>query len=326
MGKGGNRLEIYSNNDKTVNKYVHNDGSETTIKTTSSCANFYNTITNKIEPVSIDRNKYSVFVSSSVGCPVGCKFCYLTVKKFPYQRLSCDEIIQNVKEAISKEVEANPEIRKKYIKLSFMGMGDAFFLHPIEFRKMVEKILKWAIGDHNYAIGIDGVDISTVLPKNTSNGWPHQLGLLNDYLQERYKNNNLVTERSIIRLFYSLHHPVLRHVLIPMANKHIINDLLFFNEIKKWYGIDVILHHMFLNGVNDSENDMQVIKTFMKESGLSDAELRILRYNECENSPYKESKQFDELVKLYAENFERIKYQISTGSEIKAACGQFIMK
>ena len=54
------------------------------------------------------------------------------------------------------------------------------------------------------------------------------------------------------------------------------------------------------------------------------SELRILRYNECDNSPYKESDKFDYIVKYFHDNLSKVKYQISAGSEIKAACGQFI--
>lgn len=123
-------MEIYRTKDNLVLKYIHNDGSETAIKNVPSCDNEINFLTGDIVPVAKDRNKFSVFISSSVGCHVGCKFCYLTVKKYPYHQLTKEQIIDNTKKAIIDAVNSNPELENKYVKLSFMGMGDILFLKP----------------------------------------------------------------------------------------------------------------------------------------------------------------------------------------------------
>lgn len=318
-------MEVYRTEDGLVAKYVHDDGSETTIKQTSSCGNILNKATGKVEPVQVDRNKYSVFVSSSVGCPVGCKFCYLTVKKFPYVKLTCGQIAANVKEALNAEFVHNPGLRKKYMKLSFMGMGDALFLDPMEFRCMVKKLLASLIGDLGHASGLDGVDISTVLPTIVK-GWPLQLGLLNDDLHNRYKLNPASGGRSIVRMFYSLHTPDLlrRSELIPVpwSAVRIVRELGHLPEVLRMFGVDFIVHHMFLEGQNDSDLSVRMLYNVMYNY-FPDSELRILRYNECEGSQFKESKRFDELVKACADNLPNVKYQISAGSEIKAACGMF---
>ena len=47
-----------------------------------SVQNIFNPLTNEIESRESDRNKYSIFISSSVGCFMKCKFCHLTLKKF----------------------------------------------------------------------------------------------------------------------------------------------------------------------------------------------------------------------------------------------------
>lgn len=319
-------MENYRTEDGLVSKYIHDDGSETAIKTVSSCGNIFNKLTGKIETTEIERNKYSVFVSSSVGCPIGCKFCYLTVKKFPYYQLTPKQIISNVQEVLSKEVEANPSLRKKYLKLSWMGMGDAFLLNPIDLRRTTNKLTDWIIGDKGFAAGLDGVDIATVMPRENP-GWPHQLAGLNDDLIKRFKRNPNNEDRSAVRLFYSLHSLERRHELIPCSKKgFVIKDLLFLDKFRKWYGIDVILHHLFLEGINDDlGEEAESIINFLNEK-MRRVELRVLRFNECENSPFKESKKFDSLVSLYASKLSKVKYQVSAGSEIKAACGQFLCK
>lgn len=316
-------VEVYRSKDGQVAKYVHADGSETTIKTVASCANELNLATGMIEPIEVDRRKFTVFVSASVGCPVGCKFCYLTTKKFPYHKLTPQQIINNVKEAVNAEVQVKPELRKKYVKLSWMGMGDAFLMKPADLANTSYELATWIVGDSGRAFGLDGVDIATCYPR-ANYGWPHHIAVLNDRLEERFRLNPNRPDRSAVRLFYSLHGFMQRPRLIPASRKDApISDLQDLQRVREWYGIDVILHHMFLEGCNDSESTMGVLKTLVDDY-IPGVELRILRFNECKGSSFKESSRFDELVKLYAANFPKIKYQISPGSEIQAACGQFL--
>lgn len=316
-------MEVYRTQDGQVSKYIHDDGSETAIKTVSSCGNEVNKITGNIIPVEVERNKFSVFVSSSVGCPVGCKFCYLTVKKCPYHKLSPSQIFNNVAEALSEEIKVKPELRKKYLKLSWMGMGDAFLLDPKDLVAVTSDMVQWIIGDKNFAHGLDGVDISTTVPKENT-GWPHLMAKLNDGLYGRFKQNPDNRGRSTVRLFYSLHKVNDRFELIPISRFNSpVCDLQLLSRLREWCGIDVIIHHMFLEGINDDDRTLRQIEVLLGNI-IKGAEFRILRYNECESSPYKEAKNFDELVRKYAEVLPRVKYQISAGSEIKAACGQFL--
>jgi 23S rRNA (adenine2503-C2)-methyltransferase len=315
-------MEVYKTKDGLVTKYVHDDGSETAIKTVSSCGNVLNKITGEIGHVDVDREKFSVFISSSVGCPIGCKFCYLTIKKYPYRKLSGEEIFNNFKEAITHALSENPALRKKYIKLSWMGMGDPMLRDPYELRRDTIKFIKFAVGDKGI-FGLDGVDIGTVLPP--CRGWQHQLGTLDDYLRRYRCNPNNVGKRSRVRIFYSLHSSFHfdRMKLIPIVTPYLNNSIEMLKSFNEWYNIDVILHHMFLDKVNDFDDEIKRISTISKNTGF---EVRILRYNECENSPYKESKRFDEILKLCGKHLPKVKYQVSAGSEIKASCGQFLCK
>jgi adenine C2-methylase RlmN of 23S rRNA A2503 and tRNA A37 len=113
-------MEVYRTINGHVAKYVHDDGSETAIKTTPpgevGCGG-YGSI----------GNKYNIFISTSVGCPVSCKFCYLTVKKCPYHKLTARDVVLNVLDALTAELKERPGLRDMYTKISWMGMGDGFF-------------------------------------------------------------------------------------------------------------------------------------------------------------------------------------------------------
>ena len=67
--------EVFITDDDLVLKMIHEDGSETSVKTVSSCDTIRNPKTGVIEHNNIERNKYSVFTSSSRGCPMSCDFC-----------------------------------------------------------------------------------------------------------------------------------------------------------------------------------------------------------------------------------------------------------
>jgi len=59
---------------------------------------------------------------------------------------------------------------------------------------------------------------------------------------------------------------------------------------------------------------------------LQNHELRVLRYNTCEVSTYiHESDNFKNIIKRLMEVHPHIKVQVSAGSEVKAACGQFLV-
>jgi len=319
-------MEVYRTKDGQVSKYVHDDGSETAIKTISSCDNSFGVSSDKV------RQKYSVFISISVGCKVKCGFCYLTSKNYPYHELSNAQVLQNVLMAIEEEVKHNPDLKDKYIKLGFMGMGDAFPYSAIVYN-LTFSILDYVM-KKGYAKGLDGVDLATSYPsrknfKSMYGGYmPIQTyPLLNARLKDYPYNPNHSSDRSRFRLFYSLHSVKqdVRSKLIPKSeNMHnAIDDLQTLNKLG---GIDLIYHYMFLNGVNDSDEDVNVLIDFMNGSLGENAELRILRYNECEKSIYQESVMFTPIVKKLSINVNKLKYQISTGSAVKAACGMFLMK
>ena len=320
-------FERYITQDKLVIKYVHEDGSETSIKDVPSCDNVIDPITGFLLPKDVDRNKFSVFISSSIGCPVKCKHCYLTIKNYPCKKLSPGSIVSNVMEAIRDCVKLKPELRSKYIKLSFMGMGDALFIKSSVLRSTIGVLLD-AIIDEELCAGIDSIDIGTVLPKEDAT-ISFNLNMLQLWVLREHgdKINPMKRQgQSVVRLFYSLHSTLKRGELVPKLGSAKTIDKAF-SILKSVYncGIDVIIHMLFLSGFNNSRVEMSIIKSYFNKHEI-DPEIRILRYNKCSGSVFEEAANFDSLVKLYSENFSKVKYQVSAGSEIKAACGKFICK
>lgn len=299
-------MEQYLSNDGTVAKYVHDDGSETSIKTwplgMESCGGS-------------GRDKFNVFISVSVGCQIKCGFCYLTSKKFKYEYLSYSEIVNNVSDAIGEELQRRPELKKVPMNLSFMGMGDAWF--RLEF---LADIVGDIILNFPNIEKIEGVDIATTLPFINYDDKKY-LYDIEEVLQDSGKLTDKPSDRTSVRIFYSLHSldNITRKILIPRTLDLDVS-LPYLERLSKEFNI--IYHYIFLNRCNDFHEDIYKLIEYFKFK----RQLRILRFNKCINSKFNESNYFDDHLKTLKENIYSIKYQLSPGSEVSAACGMFLME
>lgn len=309
-------MEVYRTIDGTVAKYVHDDGSETAIKTTPVTTN--GGVYGKV------INKYNVFISTSVGCSVDCRFCYLTTKGCPVYNLKEEEIINNVLASVEAEVLHRPNLKNLFCKLSWMGMGDAYF----DTQKMykVSCSIAGAIIKNGLAKGVDGIDISTTLPKvpkKDADGLIELTKYINCYILNPKRNYGLEESRYPVRLFYSYHggEEDIRKFLIPhsVSEKEALQYLLSLKEID----VTVVIHHMFFEGINDTLRDAGNLLSFIKE--LGNVELRLLRFNECPGTIFRESSSFDKLVEHLYKFHKNIKVQASPGAEISASCGMFLL-
>lgn len=306
-------MEIYRTNDNKVTKYVHDDGSETAIKHSiaEDCGGTYGKVT----------NKFNVFISSSVGCPIKCKFCYLTVKKFPYHHLTKHEITNNIIAAITEQVTEFPYLKDLYLKLSWMGMGEPL-LNPYLTIDATDMIIRHCV-ENKLCKGIDGIDIGTTIPITVYNytSLSDALKLFNVFCTD-FPINPLRGNTKHVRLFYSLHSGLndIRKSLIPHT-MNIYDALLLLLDIHDSQ-CEVIIHHMLLENVNDNDTDIMAVIDLIKYYKYK---LRILRFNTCANSPYIESRNVNNCIETLLKHIPDLKVQASPGSEVKAACGMFLM-
>lgn len=328
-------MDVFRTEDGSVSKYIHNDGSETAIKLVKSIQNIFNPITKSIDVVTSERNKYSIFISSSVGCYMKCKFCHLTLKNSEFIKISIQDVLQNLKDAVEDAVQFNPQIKNRYIKLSWMGMGDAINKPQMVYDVTLE-LLDW-IFQNNYAIGLDGIDLSTVMPKLKNKNWISIFHSLENQLQKypinpNYKMDNVqytngyYSHKNIFRLFYSVESTLQekRNYIVPnaMPIQEAVEHLLEYQQNGEF---SVILHHLIIEDLNDSEYELNHLIQFINQY-FPKNELRVLRYNLCSKSQYKESDKFVQQIKKISDNIQFLKVQVSPGTEVSAACGQFIVK
>ena len=311
-------MEIFKTLNNKVTKYLHDDGSETAIK------HSFDKSTQNGGEFSKITNKFNVFISNSVGCPVKCKFCYLTTKKIPYSYLSEYDIMNNVTEAVSHQVEMFPELKNQYMKVSWMGMGDS----GLDFQKTTKTTLSIMnnVLSKGLCKGIDNVDISTTFPLNIDPLTFEKDILPFDLQLSKIPKNPLRSSEQYIRFFYSLHSSLneTRNKLIPYSKKieEAVNEL---NDIS-YDKVKVIIHHMFLDGINDTTEDINQLINLMTLKKMKNKQLRILRYNKSDEAVYTESSNFDSIVSKLKDTVEDLKVQVSPGEDVKAACGQFLLK
>jgi adenine C2-methylase RlmN of 23S rRNA A2503 and tRNA A37 len=312
-------MEVYRTDDGAVAKYVHDDGSETAIKTTpESLGNgTYGGVT----------NKYNVFISTSVGCVVGCKFCYLTTKKCPYVDLKAEEVVKNVMAAIRQEVTHRPELANMYTKLSWMGMGDVL-LSSFKMYSITMDIM-YNLQHSNLSLGIDGVDISTTIPRVDTYEDIDYIAVLGYDIKcfnlNPKRHYGEKGSRYPLRVFYSLHSAVedTRRSLIPLTSD-IVTAVHYLKTLSN-SRVTVIVHHMFFKDINDTQEEVDALVNLYKDDYFSNVELRILRFNKCPGTTYEESTLLKSIIEVLLSNNITIKVQSSPGAEVKAACGQFLL-
>lgn len=327
-------MEAFISDNGEVAKFIHEDGSETAIKEGLSHSTFREDDGSLILALT-DRNKYSVIISSSRGCYMSCPFCHLTIKNSTYAKLTKQGILENLKEALTHEVTRKPELKSRFIKICWMGMGDCVN-QPQDVKDVTLAFVDWVL-EKGYAAGLDGVDIATVLPRVKSD-WIRIFTALNKSLSKYELNpDNLKVEqalfstlreypqRSTLRIFYSLHSAIqeTREKLVPKATplSAVIGQL---QEFERNNPYSLVFHQLFVEDLNDSEEEVGAVIEWM-QNYFPNSELRILRYNSCDRSPYHEWPAIDRAIATIASKLPLVKVQKSAGSEIQAACGQFLV-
>jgi len=320
-------MDIFRTIDGQVTKVVHDDKTETAIKANRSMDGHVGR-DGRVDTTEQDRGKYSVVISNSLGCRMRCQFCHLTMKGARYSRIGFDRICDNVIEAVEIAATRDLSLADRYVKLCWMGMGEDAIARPGELVDITVRIASTLI-ERGLAIGIDGVDLGTVMPRRVGAGWDEWFGWLDRRLDDFPANPQMATRadgRSRFRLFYSLHSATqqTRDRLIPGAMP-LDNSLPRLVRFADDNGINLVFHMLLWSGINDTDEELSQLERIIDQYGLAHHELRLLRFNDCTLSSLQESPRFEEVAARMA-RIMPVKVQRSPGNEVKAACGQFIVR
>lgn len=238
--------------------------------------------------------KYTICISSQVGCKIGCSFC-LSAKGGFIRDLSSAEIVHQIV-AIKKD-EMIPQ--EKRVNIVFMGMGE-----PLDNFDNVIKAIKIISSEDGLAISPKRQTISTsgISPKID------RLGELN----------------LGVMLAISLHavDDTLRDELIPLNRAYNIESII---QALKRFPIDsrkrLMFEYLLIGDKNDS---LDCAKKLVKVVSGIKAKVNLIYFNPYPNSPYKRPTQ--RRVLEFQEYLNRrgicCTIRESKGLDISAACGQ----
>ena len=243
-------------------------------------------------------SKYTICISSQVGCKIGCAFC-LTAKEGFKQNLSPGEIVAQVLE-IKKD---NSIASNKRVNIVFMGMGE-----PLDNLDNVVKAIK-IFSDP------DGLSISPRRQTVSTSGLSHQIKKLGEM--------NLG-----ILLAISLHavDDEMREKLMPINKAYNIASIL---DAVRGFPIDtrkrVMFEYLVIKDLND---DVKSAKKLVKLLHGIKAKVNLIYFNPYPNSPFKRP---DEKAMLNFQSYLRdhgitCTIRESKGLDISAACGQLYEK
>lgn len=247
------------------------------------------------EDGNISRHKrYTICVSSQVGCKIGCSFC-LTAKGGFIRNLSAGEIVGQI--LTIKQL--NNIAYERRVNVVYMGMGE-----PLNNLENVSKAIKILKDNDALAIGARRQTISTsgLAPQIKKLGQMN-LGVL---------------------LAISLHavNDELREKLMPINRAYNIQSIM---QAVREFPIDmrkrVMFEYLMMDSINDSLNDA---KTLVKLLNGIKAKVNLILFNPHEGSEYKRPK--IENVRKFQEFLQNkgvtCTIRESKGLDISAACGQ----
>ena len=238
--------------------------------------------------------KYTICVSTQVGCKVGCSFC-LTAKGGFTRDLSAGEIVAQV---VNLKCD-NAHKHNRKINIVYMGMGE-----PLDNLTNLAKAIKIFKEEEGLAISGKRQTVSTS-------------GLSN-------KIDQLGQMDLGVHIAISLHavDDELRTELIPMNKAHNINSII---EAVKRFPIDTRKRVMFeYLVIKDKNDDLGSAKKLVKLLSGIKAKVNLIYFNPYPGTPYQRPSYED----MFAFQEYLIKHGLlstirdSKGIDISAACGQ----
>jgi 23S rRNA (adenine2503-C2)-methyltransferase len=244
------------------------------------------------------HKKYTICLSSQVGCAMKCSFCFTGTQGLKRHLKSSEIIGQYIlaKEFLLKEVSDSafsPNI-------VLMGQGE-----PLHNFDEVQKALTILLDDEGLALGPRQITLSTA-----------------GYLPGLKKFNQLPK----INLALSLHSPFnnIRKSLIPIASQYALEDLFAaLDEIKLMKRQYITYEYLLIDGLNDREEDAEALAKLLRPRK---AIINIIPFNPYPGSQYKRPaiEKIEFFKNKLVEKKLRTMVRSTKGEDILAACGQLV--
>lgn len=269
---------------------------------------------NTIESVFIPKessgasaSRYTICVSSQVGCKMDCKFCKTGEMGF-IRNLKAHEIVEQlvyVNEYILKENLVSLGNRKDNRLISnivYMGMGE-----PLDNYDNLIKSIQIITDDRGFGIGKRKITVSTagIVPK----------------LKDLYHDTG-------VRIAISLNETTdfARTKIMPINQKWKIENII--NSIKELplkHHEFVTIEYVMFGGINDSSQHARELAKLLKDLKVK---INLIPYNSFEGSDFVSTtdKKLHVFYDILVKNGLVCNVRYSKGKDINAACGQLKSK
>lgn len=249
-------------------------------------------------PVPVD-NRYTVCVSSQVGCSLACTFC-ATGKMKRLRNLDAAEIVDQVVQVNQQAIET---FDHPLTNIVYMGMGEPLLAYK-NVMKSIERIT-----------AEDGLNMSPRRITVSTAGIAKMIRKLGD---EEVKFN----------LALSLHaaDDTKRNEIMPINEQNNLEVLMdsieyFYQKTRSRISYEYITFQDFNDSIEDAKNLVKLCKRFP-------VRVNIIEYNPIDGAPFLKSTEhrIDDFAKYLRDHDVMVTVRRSRGKDIDAACGQLANK
>ena len=256
---------------------------------------------------------FIVYLSSQNGCNKACRFCHLTqTGQTDFVDATINEYITQAQYPLNhyRELILSGQKPASKVNFNFMARGEVFS------NKYVINNASELI--HKLKNEVKDLSLETIF--NFSTIGPYEIKDKSFY--EMFKDNI-----NDVMVYYSLYsiNPAFRKRWMPKA----LPVDLMMEKLKEWQdkGGKIALHWAFIEGVNDSEKDIEDIIEVLEKYKIN-AKFNLVRYN-----PYSENQGHEPSEEILNQNFNLLSDYLKNpnsrivprvGFDVKASCGMFV--
>lgn len=247
------------------------------------------------------ETKTTLCLSTQIGCPMGCTFCYSSKTKFK-RNLTFEELKQQVdiaKQHLSEIRNQTLETKLPFSSIVFMGMGE-----PLLNTENVIKLSEYLNEKYQFSYSKICISTSGILPE------------IKKIIEYKYP----------IQLAISLHSPSqkTRNKIMPNLKKYTIKKLIkLCEEYNKKYKQKIMIEYLMIKKLTDTKKDLQKLID-LKLSKYTNFNLIPLNTKlKLENKTYTKSDKetIDNFKNELRKNGYKCFVRESMGQDIEAACG-----
>ncbi len=244
-------------------------------------------------------SRFTVCVSSQVGCSLTCKFC-ATGQMKRVRNLDASEIYDQVVKVNQQSLDT---FGKPLTNIVYMGMGEPL----LAYKPMMESI--------HYLTSPEGLDMS-----------PKRITVSTAGIAKMIKK--LADDNSKVNLALSLHaaDDTKRNEIMPINEQNNLEALAesldyFYQKTGNRITFEYIAFQRFNDGIEDAKNLVKLCRRVP-------ARVNIIEYNPIDGADFKKSDadRIDKFAQYLREHRVAVTVRKSRGKDIDAACGQLANK